>query len=150
MKFDARPRWPDTAEPLAVRAGQRWIDQNEFKAWLSQQIVERFSAEVDEERARGSEALGEVGTHPITLVIESDDLWFRSRHGVDHQVRRIMLKSSVTITETMLPVTRYRFGDVGVSEARAQTGGEAAVLVVSQEPGKEPVAKLVPRSHSRS
>jgi lambda repressor-like predicted transcriptional regulator len=44
VKFDARPPWPDTSEPLAVRIGQRWIDQNEFKLWLSQQIVERFSA----------------------------------------------------------------------------------------------------------
>jgi hypothetical protein len=105
---------------------------------------------VDKERARGSNKLDEFGTHPITLMIESDGLWFRSRHGLDHQVRRIVMNSSVTITETMLPVTRYRFGDVGVSEAPAQTGGEPAVLVVVQELGKEPVAKLVPKSHSSS
>lgn len=149
VEIHAIPPWTTTLEPVAVKLGDRWIDQNDFKHWLQAKIVAEFSAEVEREKAKGSTRLDGYRRYEITLEVRVDPLTFRSAHGSDHAIDHLVLCSAVTRVERMLPVRRYRLGEIGVSEAPTRLGREPAVLVVIQEPGREPKVKLVPTSERR-
>jgi hypothetical protein len=139
------PKWTESNEPVAVRIGEATMMTNDFKLSCVKQLTDWFWAD---SRRRGVDPPA-GSEHLITFEVSSEKpLVFLSQSGVEHRVSRLVFHTSLTVFQEFMSVEHARLGEVGVSASSDMVNGEAVTIMVVQEPGSAPSARIYRGSES--